>query len=173
MASQSFTDLNGRTWTVAITVGDLRAVRTATGVELARLAEQQCGPLAELIGEPVRFVAVLWELCRGQAAGGTEEQFFRALAGDSLDAAVDAFVEAFASFSPSRLRRLIRLVKQKADAAADLGELRSRQRLEALTPEEILAESNAPAGNSPGSSAATRGGSPSGNFSGPPPSVAE
>lgn len=136
---RTFTDNAGRKWIVAITAADLKRVRLATGIRLDALIENRLRPLAELLGDLERFVNVLYLLCQSQAAEKklSDEDFGRALVGDHIEEARDAFTRALADFSPSRIRRtLLNLAEKGAIAAERLGAIAEKE-LEAITPEMI------------------------------------
>jgi hypothetical protein len=108
-AMRSFKDTQGRTWIVSITFHELKLCRKLLGVKLADLSNDCCKPLGELIADAERFVDVLYVLCKEQAdkANVSDADFGRSLDGDAIEAAIHAFVGAFADFSPSRTRALI------------------------------------------------------------------
>lgn len=167
MASQTFTDLKNRTWTVAITVGDIRPVKARTGIEVGKLTADGCEPLTALLLDPCAFCDVLCVLLADQfkAAGIDDMEFARAMAGDPLEHAAAAFMEALAVFSPRHLRDLTRTVAKKTRAVADLAEARARKvcaKLDAMTPEEVETL-NRSAGGSPESLASILDPSPSAN----------
>jgi len=101
----SFTDQNGRQWTVSITVADVRRVRARLDVDLMEVLTSDL--LQRLTLDPVAFVDVLWVLVEPGVGETTDEQFGQALAGDALQAATDAFLEALALFFPGPKRAVL------------------------------------------------------------------
>ena len=117
----TFRDNAGREWAVSIHVLAIERVQDKTGVKIGALIRDGLAGLLELADDPVKFVRVLWVLVEEQAAALSvaPEQFGRAMGGDALEAAFDAFVNALADFSPSRLRSLIRGLTAKTSPTAD------------------------------------------------------
>jgi hypothetical protein len=99
----------------------LKKVNAATGVNVARMLDNNMALYGELVNDPAKFVDVLFALVGEQAAqkGVSEEQFYRGLQGDALEAAYGAFWEAFADFSPRHLREILRAVTEKAKVAGE------------------------------------------------------
>lgn len=127
----AFTDTAGRRWVVTITAHTMKRVKAATGVEIARFAENKFRKLGELLGDVALFVDVLFVCLEDQARDRnvTDEDFGRGLGGDALEAAADAFVRAFADFSPSQARGpLLSLARKGKEYAATV----SKKAVEAL-----------------------------------------
>ncbi len=118
--ANTFRDSAGREWVVAIHVHALEQVETRCAVKIGALLRDQLAGFLELVEDPVKFVRVLWVLVEDQAEkfGVKPEQFGRALGGDALEGAVEAFVGALADFSPSRLRGAIRALTAKTSPDA-------------------------------------------------------
>jgi hypothetical protein len=102
-----FTDATGRNWTITINVAALKKVKALTGVNLLELLDNNLEGLSALLSDIVKLVDILYVLCKDQAdaLGVSDEDFGRALAGDSLEQAVDAFLEEFVDFFPNRRAR--------------------------------------------------------------------
>ena len=102
-----FTDTGDVTWQVAINAWDLKDVRKQFGVNLVDLSEAPTGIWAGLFGDVVKFIDVLYWLCREQceARKVSDQQFGEGLAGDAITRARDAFLEALTDFFPSPGRR--------------------------------------------------------------------
>ncbi len=151
----SFKDNSKREWLLSIDVFLLERVETATAVKIGKLFEDNAAGLVELLGEPVKFVRVLWLLVEDEAKAKsvTPEQFGRALAGDALEEAASAFVDAVADFSPSRPRRLIR---QMVSAGKEVAERLTERALKTIETEKAKYFSSVT--NSPESSESMPGG---------------
>lgn len=109
----TFVDTAGRTWTVRVDVAAIKRVRSVAGVDLYGLVDDRFAGLGRLLGDPVPLVDVLYVLCRDAAerAGVTDEDFGRAMAGDVIERAANAFVEALIDFFPDpRVRAGLRRV---------------------------------------------------------------
>jgi len=106
----SFTDNKGRVWHVNITVGDCRTVKQMTGVDLGNLLANEFAELNRLLGDIVLMVDVIYVCCKDEADANeiTDVEFGQSLAGDSIEAACNAFIEAYADFCPSRQGQILR-----------------------------------------------------------------
>lgn len=104
---REFTDNNGRTWQISVTVGAVGRVRDATGILIPSLFDDNCRPLAELSADVIQLVNVIFCLCRKQAesSGVSADDFADALGGDALGAAGEAVVRATADFFTSPEQR--------------------------------------------------------------------
>jgi hypothetical protein len=103
----SFVDNAGRTWTVAINVAAVKRVRGLLNVDLYKLVDDGFRPLGELVSDPVRLADVLYCLCKDEADARhvSDEDFGRALYGDAITLAADAFVEELIDFFPDARTR--------------------------------------------------------------------
>jgi len=124
-----FRDSAGREWNVTLNLGTAKLVKKAHGFDF--LGDGKEHPILRLAGDMELLGNVLWTLCERQARERniTEQDFGEAIAGDSLDAAVNALAEAYSDFSPNpkrretlkrlwaRLRDLEALELEKAQAA--------------------------------------------------------
>ncbi len=104
---RTFTDNAGRTWTVAVNVAAIKRVRGLFGVDLYSLVDDGFQPLARLMADPVQLADVLFCLCKEEADAKqiSDEDFGRALAGDAITLAADAFVEELIDFFPDARAR--------------------------------------------------------------------
>jgi len=109
----SFTDSKSKDWNVAISVEDVRQVRAVCGVNLYEAIDGNL--FAKLAGDPVALVDVLYVVCKSQAdsRGINAEEFGRALAGDSIEKASDALIEAIIDFFPKARREVLRQIAAK------------------------------------------------------------
>ena len=99
----TFTDNAGRTWTVAINVAAVKRVRGLVNIDLYKLVDDGFKPLGELVADPVQLADVLYCLCKDEADARnvSDEDFGRALYGDAITLAAEAFVEELIDFSPT------------------------------------------------------------------------
>lgn len=154
----TFQDLEGRTWPVRITVADALALREI-GVDVATLDENT---LAKLCDDPVTLVAALWVVCRPHDRHGlSETDFARAIAGDVLAEATNAFLEALADFFPSPKRRVLKAALRAAERIVETNSAKAIQTLANLETSGVTPSS------SPGSSDSHPGPIPSESSSGP------
>ena len=142
---RSFADAAGRIWIVSITVADVRRVRALCGVDLYGLVDDGLKPLGALLGDPVKLCDVL--CCLSADAEGqrplsesASEDFGRALAGDSLQAATDAFVEALVDFFPKPQREGLKKVLAKGTEIAQRARALGEKRLASLDVETMVAQ---------------------------------
>lgn len=110
----AFKDTAGRPWTIEVNVDALRRVKSLAKQDLMQLLSDG-GFIDRLIGDPCLLVDVLYAICKPQAdaAGISDEDFGRAMGGDSLDEATTALLEDFCDFFPSRKRAILRTALAK------------------------------------------------------------
>lgn len=102
-----FCDNAGRTWVVSINVTAIKRVRGLVGIDLYKLIDDGFRPLGTLVADPVQLADVLYCLCKDEADAKqiSDEDFGRALAGDAITLAADAFVEELIDFFPDARTR--------------------------------------------------------------------
>ena len=162
---QTFKDTEGREWTLVVNVGAVKRVKALLDVDLLETIEGRL--LDRFIGNPVLLCDVIYALCKPQADAQqiTSEQFGQAMAGDVIDDATAAFLQALVNFFPStrravlqkaleKVRRLEGMALDHASEVLDSDRLERvmREHLEALDPAETvkdhLAALAAPGGSS-------------------------
>jgi hypothetical protein len=137
---KTFNDTEGRDWTVLIAVGAVKRVRAALDIDLYALIDDQAKALAELMDDPCRLVDVVYVLCRDQAEQKEvlEVQFGEALAGDTLEALAEAFVEALIDFFPkARSREALRKIVRAGKQVSELMQTRAEKELETIDVEKV------------------------------------
>ena len=146
-----FTDSQGRTWNVTVTVGAIKRVRDLLGVDLMDVANGDL--LSRLADDPCLLVDVLFALCKPEAdaAKVTDEDFGRAMVGDALDSGSGVLMKELLDFFPSALhaRALVKMFREMKEHQATVSELAT-----ARTPGDS-------SGDSPESAASTPAASPS------------
>lgn len=137
---QAFKDLEGRTWDVNITIAAVRRVKRMVEIDLLDTG----GTIEALMHDVPRLCDVLFAVLKPQAdtLGVSDEQFGESLAGDVIDAAVNAFLNAWVSFSPPAQRAVLtravdsaRRVSEKLRKAAET--VLDETDLDALTEAEM------------------------------------
>jgi hypothetical protein len=120
----SFKDKLGREWALDLTVGDLKAVRRATGVEFTvgggvTLFDQ----IGRLAGDPELLGRAVWELVKDQAAekGVEYDSFEKGLDRDTVKGSALALVDAFLDFyhppaAAAAMREAVRGAMDKTEA---------------------------------------------------------
>jgi len=103
----SFIDNSRRTWEIAINVAAVKRIRGLLGIDLYALVDDGFKSLSKLVSDPVTLADVLYCLCKDQAdkQSISDEDFGRALAGDAITQAADAFVEELIDFFPDARAR--------------------------------------------------------------------
>ena len=104
---KTFSDNQGRTWTVTINVECIKRVKTLLGVNLLDAIE---GELVErLVTDPVLLCDCVYAVCKpeAEARGITDEDFGRAMAGDAIEHACTALLEELVDFFPEPKRRVL------------------------------------------------------------------
>lgn len=163
---KTFTDNAGRTWTVAINVATVKRVRGLLGVDLLGLIDDKFAGLAKLMGDACDLIDVLYVLCKDEAdkMGVTDDQFGRAMSGDALEHAADAFLAEFTDFFPDpRIRAGLKQVISKGRIVRDRLMDRMAETLDAIDPVAVAATLIGSSGAAPASSGSTRGRSHSAN----------
>lgn len=118
-----FTDTEGRDWLVAINVQSGKEVREkCNGLDLFDVGAKAGDTFLSLVTNPVILVDTLYVLCAKQAdeRDVSDEDFGRAMAGDAIEGATEAFVEALVNFTPNlRDRQRIQVAWEKAKKHMD------------------------------------------------------
>lgn len=165
---KSFKDREGRAWDLFLTLGSLKRIKAATGLDMLDLRQwesNETNPLNRLSHDPAVLADTLCALCRSQldSRGLTDEQFADALGGEAIDDALMALVEEWADFfHQGRKPTESTLLRQSLKV---LTEIRARnaataETLSKITVEQILNRSPT---NSPESLVSTPTPSPSVN----------
>jgi hypothetical protein len=155
---KNFTDNAGRTWTVTINVDAMKRVRDALGIHLGKVLDDNLKPLAEILEDPIRLVDVVYCLCKQQADAQavSDMEFGRAMAGDAIMGAADAFVEALTDFFPNaRARAMLTALMGKGRKVRDLMLGEAELKVEALDPAAIASTLTGSSTSSPPSPEST------------------
>ena len=150
-----FMDTKKRRWPVALTVGDIRRIRTATGVDLLSLFDEKSTALMELQTDLQLLLDVLFEATRKarEAKGVDDEEFADSLDADCAESAVNALLEALVDFFPSARRAALRAALAASNRAIETACKTATKQIEALDVEAIIsaAKSGSESMNAPGS----------------------
>lgn len=105
-----FTDAAGETWTIEISVDEIRQLRKEINVDLLALLDDNGTLLRKLAADPILLVDVISILCTDQIKRRQldERAFAKRLVGAGLEAALDCLIEAIANFTPPRQGAVIR-----------------------------------------------------------------
>jgi len=118
----TFKDNADHLWSVSINVAAIKRVRGLLNLDLLKLLDGGFEKLGDLVGNPIDLVDLLYCLCVEEAGvhGVTDEGFGRAMAGDALQAAADAFLAEYADFFPDARRRAA--IRKVIDAGKTMAE---------------------------------------------------
>ena len=158
---KTFKDNADRTWTIAINVDCIKRVKSLLSVNLL---DAVAGKLIErLVGDPVLLCDVLYAICKPEAdtKSVSDMEFGRAMAGDAIEQATTAFLEALVDFFPQPKRQVLAKalakLRQLEAKAVDLAHKRlDDPKLEARLEAILAGEASPPTtlGGSSGSSPA-------------------
>ena len=115
---QTFTDIHGRKWTVSITVGTVKRVKTMLNIDMIGDIEGFLKQIQDIMTR----CDVLYVVCKEEAdkLGITDEQFACCLAGSALRDAYNALIEAYMAFIPDpEAAAKLRVVQEKYDVVGD------------------------------------------------------
>jgi hypothetical protein len=129
---KSFTDNQGRAWTLVVNVATIKRVRALCAVDLNAIIEVEEGKpetrlLERLSTDPVLLVDVLYAICQPECERRqvTDEDFGAAMTGDVIEAATSALLDEIIDFFPDAKRQAL----QKILAATRRFAAMTRQRL--------------------------------------------
>lgn len=122
---KSFTDRQGRSWTIEINYTSLRRVNALTGINLTRIVDPQANVMEQLTGDPFVLFDCLVAILQPQLdeKDVTAEQFGEALDEESGDKASMALIEAIIDFFPEGKRMLLKRALTKVLTAAERRQL--------------------------------------------------
>ncbi len=135
---RSFTDNLSRVWHFGINAYVVKVIKDLVKVDIYRLIDDNFRPLSELLMDTVRFVDLLWVLCREQAQARdvSERSFAEGLGGDALQDAAEAFTQELIDFFPDRSgRAAVRKLHQTQKELARLMAEQAAEQLSLLDPE--------------------------------------
>lgn len=143
---KTFTDKEGRSWQLSLTIGSAKRVRDLLGVNLL---EPETGepPLITRIGtDEILLCDIIYCLCfhQAQSRGLTDEQFGELLCGDVILAAQEAFYSELLDFFQKRGRRDRAAAIRKQMEVIRLSVDRAQQEIEAFEIEEQVTKAFGP-----------------------------
>lgn len=97
---RSFTDTEGRSWDLALTIASIKQVKDLTEINLLEPLEGEPPLINRLATDFMLLVDVIWALIKGQAdpRGVDEMAFAAALGPDRIAAAYEAFFAEYEDF---------------------------------------------------------------------------
>ena len=155
---RTFKDNEGRTWSFARNVHQMKRIRARLGIDLVNvIALEPDGKVKvdlvdRIAGDPCLLVDILW-VCveeEAKAAGVTDEQFGRSLAGDSIEEATRAFLDELVDFFPGAkrlfLKKAVELSRKYAgESTAALEKALEDPELERRVEESMRSSASSPA----------------------------
>lgn len=113
---RTFTDNVQREWAIEVNVNALKRLKPI-GVDLA--GDGFSTVIQQLASDPIMLVDTLFVLCQSQAdkMGISDMQFGQSMAGDAIERATNALVEALIDFFPKARQRALRTVWEKVKTA--------------------------------------------------------
>ena len=157
----TFSDTQGRPWTITLNVDAIRRVRSVLNINLLEAIEGKL--LERLITDPVLLCDILFVVIQPEAIAKeiSDEDFGRSLGGDVLDVATTALLEELVDFFPSAKRTVFRKALTKLKQLETLAIETATQRLEsneleqqmqaAISGTQVVSTSGNSSGSSPGS----------------------
>jgi hypothetical protein len=162
----TFTDNAGRVWTIAVNVAMIKRVQGLLKINLYKLLDDNFKGLGELLGDPIQLVDVLYCLCKEEADAKnvSDEDFGRAMFGDVIHQATDAFLEELIDFFPDpKVRASLRKIIAEGKKVRSRMLERAEQVLDSFDADREANKLLHSYGIAPESSASTPDPSPSGN----------
>jgi len=142
---------------IALNVTALKRVKAMTGVDLMDALDGSL--LQKLRKDPCLLVDIIWAIVKPEAGTMTDEEFGSGMAGDAIEHATKALLDAIVAFCPSpRDRQILGRLLEKAEATEEKVRTAIDARVEGIDPaklaEEVMAgASGSSSGSAPGSSA--------------------
>ena len=154
---RTFKDNAGRTWSVTLNVLQMKRIRALLGIDLVNVITLDAGGKVKvdlvdrIANDPCLLVDILW-VCvedEAKAAGVTDEEFGRALAGDAIDEATKALLDELVDFFPGAkrlfLKKAVELArKYTGDMTAALEKALSDPELERRVEESMRSSASSP-----------------------------
>ena len=162
---RQFKDNAGRTHQLAVNTWALKRARDGLDLDLLDLGKEGDGAqalLGRLMAEPILLVDVLYCILKGDldAAGVSEEDFYKSMSDDAIDQATKALLEGIADFFPSprdraRAHKVLAITETYVGKAQDVLDRRvDGELVEAM--DEALATLGRSSTSSPASSESTQ-----------------
>ncbi|MGD8453660.1 MAG: hypothetical protein PVJ57_17750 [Phycisphaerae bacterium] len=151
-----FKDNENREWQLAVNVNAMKRVRGLLDVNLLDFLDNRI--VERFYGDPVLLCDVIYAICKPQAdaAGVSDEDFGRAMAGDAIDAATKALLKELVNFCPSprdraNLNRVLDVTQTVMDRARDVIETKLAEIDVDQIVEQVQTSLNAGSGSVPAS----------------------
>lgn len=136
---RSFTDTEGRAWTVAFTVAAAKRLRDMLHINPFDANQL----LVRLFDDPIFLAEAIYCVCLDEAnqRGISDEQFGRALAGQAIENARHALLEEYVDFFPEpQKREAIKILIDKTQAIATALYREATEKLKDVETQKVLRE---------------------------------
>ena len=155
---RTFKDNAGRTWSVTLNVLQMKRIRAHLGIDLVNVITLDAGGKVKvdlvdrIANDPCLLVDILW-VCvedEAKAAGVTDEEFGRSLAGESIEEATRAFLDELVDFFPGAKRLFLKKAvelsrKFGGEMTEALGKALEDPELERCVEESMRSSASSPA----------------------------
>ena len=133
----SFQDNQGRSWSIALTIGAVKRIRSDLHVDVIDLREDT---FLQLVNDAVLMNDLIWILCQAQAKDRNvnEEDFAEAIKGGPASEAIGMVLEAIPDFFHAQKRDLIRKAVAKAKMMREKAEIMTTEVIEDATLDDKL-----------------------------------
>ena len=140
-----FTDNDGREWSLLISSHEYEVLRDGSlKVDIVDAVTPETAQqfYATVIGDPRKFVRMLWQLVEQQALtrGVTPEQFGRSIYGDAFDSAEAAFTAALVGFFRKGQRETLAAALAKMKEVEGMAQARQLKILNDPKTAELIAD---------------------------------
>lgn len=134
-----FTDRKGREWDLSLDLAIVRRVEKETGINLGIADESLFRTLA---ADLFALGGLLYSILKPQieARKLSEDDFAAGLAGEALESAACALVEAMTDFFPPKKAAVMKAATAKLSAMTDAALTRATARIEALTDADVFGD---------------------------------
>lgn len=170
----TFRDAEGRPWTIRLTAYAIGRVKEKTGLDLFAILDDWPKSVDRLTSDMAVFVNAVYLLATSakDAPAVSEDDFCRAVDGETLDAMSEAFHSAVLDFFRRSPRGpALAKVKEKSDRLTKLLGEKALRQADGIDPETLLAEiEKAAAGKTAAPSKSASGDSPALSVFTPDPS---
>lgn len=133
---KKFKDAAGREWAVVLNLAAAKKLKDELEIDLLDGGES----MQRLAADPYTMANVLWLLCEKQAIAQniTDEQFGEALAGDPIDEATTALLEAIIDFFPQGRRKAMKPMLTKMMQIQDQAFALATRKMESQEMETLI-----------------------------------
>lgn len=145
---RTFTDNNGRIWTVVVNVAAIKRVRAICGIDLNSIVEigadgkPDTTVLERLESDPVLLVDTLYAVCKPECdmKSVTDEEFGAAMTGDAIANATDVLLDEIVDFFPEAKRMALRKILNATRRFAELATNRLKETMGGEFEDRLVSE---------------------------------